>query len=98
MKSEFYKEKANTRNELVVRIMKSAAVIKQERQDDLRRVKHTIAKRIQNTLQSMVGFLNTYFERMQFIEIIHITNKCNQYVICPSFKPLVRLFLCVSFK
>ena len=30
----------------------------------------------------MVGFLNTYFELLQFIEIIYITNKCNQYIIC----------------
>jgi len=29
----------------------------------------------------MVGFLNTYCELLQFIEIIYITNKCNQYVI-----------------
>jgi hypothetical protein len=33
----------------------------------------------------MVGFLNTYFELLQFIEIIYITNKCNQYVICLCF-------------
>jgi hypothetical protein len=25
-----------------------------------------------------VGFLNTNFELLQFIEIIYITNKCNQ--------------------
>jgi hypothetical protein len=25
-----------------------------------------------------VGFLNTYFELLQFIEIIYITNKCNK--------------------
>jgi len=41
----------------------------------------------------MVGFLNTYFELLQFIEIIYITNKCNQYVICLSFMPFVRLFM-----
>ena len=41
----------------------------------------------------MVGFLNTYFEMLQFIEIIHITKKCNQYVICLSFMPFVRLFM-----
>ena len=41
----------------------------------------------------MVGFLNTYFELLQFIEIIYITNKCNQYVICLSFIPFVRLFM-----
>ena len=40
----------------------------------------------------MVGFLNTYFELLQFIEIIYITNKCNQYVICLSFIHFVWLF------
>ena len=35
MKSEVYKEKVNTRDELVARIMNSAALIKQECQDDL---------------------------------------------------------------
>jgi LytS/YehU family sensor histidine kinase len=47
MKSEVYKEKVNTRDELVVRIMNSAALIKQERQDDLRRGIRTIAKRVE---------------------------------------------------
>jgi len=37
MKSEVYKEKVSTRDEFVARIMNSAALIKQERQDDLRR-------------------------------------------------------------
>jgi hypothetical protein len=37
MKSEVYEEKVNTRDELVARIMNSAALIKQERQDNLRR-------------------------------------------------------------
>ena len=41
----------------------------------------------------MVGFLNTYFEILQFVEIVYITNKCNQYVICLSFIPFVRLFM-----
>ena len=45
MKSKVYKEKVNTRVELVARIMNSAALIKQERQDDLRRATLTIAKR-----------------------------------------------------
>jgi len=35
MKSEVYKEKVKTRDELVARIMNSAA-LRQERQDDLR--------------------------------------------------------------
>jgi len=47
MKSEVYKGKVNTRDELVARIMNSAALIKQERQDDVRRATLTIAKRIE---------------------------------------------------
>jgi hypothetical protein len=47
MKSEVYKEKINTRDELVARIMNSAALIKQERQDDLKRATRTIAKRVE---------------------------------------------------
>ena len=45
MKNEVYKEKVNTRDELVARIMNSAAPIRQGRQDDLRRATRTIAKR-----------------------------------------------------
>ena len=40
----------------------------------------------------MVRFLNTYFELLQFIEII-LANKGNQYVICLSFIPFLRLFM-----
>jgi len=47
MKSEVYKEKVNTRDELVARIMNSAALIKQERQDDLRRATRAVAKRVE---------------------------------------------------
>jgi hypothetical protein len=36
MKSEVYREKANTRDESVARVMNSAALIKQKRQDGLR--------------------------------------------------------------
>ena len=64
--------------------MNSAALIKQERQDDLRRATCTVAT---------FEFLNTYFELLQLIEIIYITNKCNQYVIVFSFIPFVRLFM-----
>jgi len=46
MKSEVYKEKVKTRDELVAGIMNSAALIKQERQDDLRRANVTVAKRV----------------------------------------------------
>jgi len=55
MKSEVYKEKLNTRDELFARIMNSAAVIKQERQDDLRRATHTIAKRVDKCIEVDVG-------------------------------------------
>jgi len=51
MKSEVYKEKVNTRDELVARIMNSAALIKQERQDDLRRATHTVAKRVEMCIE-----------------------------------------------
>jgi len=51
MKSEVYKEKVNTRDELVARIMNSAAVIKQELQDDLRRATRTIAKRVKKCIE-----------------------------------------------
>ena len=51
MKSEVYKEKVNTRDELVASIMHSAALIKQERQDDLRRANRTIAKRVEKCIE-----------------------------------------------
>jgi len=55
MKSEVYKEKVNTRDELVARKMNSAAVIKQERQDDLRRATRTIAKRVKKCIEVDCG-------------------------------------------
>jgi hypothetical protein len=44
MKSEVYKENVSTRDELVACIINSAALIKQERQDDLKRAICIIAK------------------------------------------------------
>jgi hypothetical protein len=44
MKSEVYKEKVNTKDEMVARIMNSAALIEQERQDDLRRATRTLPR------------------------------------------------------
>ena len=87
------KEKTNTTDELVARIMNSAALIKQERQDDLRRATRTVGRGLKSALKSMVGFLNTYFELSQFIAIIYLANKCNQYVICLFFISFVRLFM-----
>ena len=51
MKSEVYKEKVNTRDELVACIMNSAALINQERQDDLRRATCTVAKRVEMCIE-----------------------------------------------
>jgi len=50
-KSEVYKEKANTGDELVARIMNSSAFVKQERQDDLRRAIRTITKRVEKCIE-----------------------------------------------
>ena len=56
--------------------MNSVALIKQERQDDLRRATRTIAKRVEKCIEVDGGiFLNTYFELFQFIEIIYINKK-----------------------
>ena len=51
MKIEVYKEKVNTRDELVARIMNSAALTKQERQDDLRGTTRTVAKRVEKCIE-----------------------------------------------
>jgi hypothetical protein len=51
MKSEVYKEKVNPRDELVTRSMNSAALIKQERQEDLRRGTRTVAKRVEKCIE-----------------------------------------------
>jgi len=51
MKSEVYKEKVNTRDELVARIMNSAALLNQERQDDLRRATRTVAKKVEKYIE-----------------------------------------------
>jgi hypothetical protein len=47
MKSEVYKEKVNISDELGACIMNSAALIKQERQNDVRRATRTIAKGVE---------------------------------------------------
>jgi len=93
MKSEVYKEKVNTREELVARIMNRAALIKQERQDELRRATRTVAKRVEKCIEVDGGIFEHFFELLQFIEIIYITNKCNQYVTCLSFILFERLFM-----
>jgi len=51
MKSEVYKDKVNTRDEMVARIMNSIALTKQEREEDLRRATRTIAKRVEMCIE-----------------------------------------------
>jgi hypothetical protein len=51
MKSEVYKEKVSTRHQLVARIMNSAALIKQEHQENLRRATRTVAKRVEKCIE-----------------------------------------------
>ena len=61
MKSEVYKEKVNTRDELVARITNSAALIEQERQDDLRRATRTVAKRVGKCIEVDGGIFEHLF-------------------------------------
>jgi hypothetical protein len=51
MKSEVYKEKVNTRGELVARIMNSSALLKQEHQDDLSRATRTVVRRVEKCVE-----------------------------------------------
>jgi len=51
MKNKVYKEKVNTRGELVADIMSSAALIKKERQDYHGRATRTIAKRVEKCIE-----------------------------------------------
>jgi hypothetical protein len=51
MKSEVYKEEVNTRDQLAARIMNSAALIKQQRQDNPRRATRTLAKRVEKCIE-----------------------------------------------
>jgi len=61
MKSELYKEDVNTRNELVTRIMNSAALLKQEPQDDLRRATCTIVKTVEKCIEFNGGIFGHLF-------------------------------------
>jgi len=67
--------------------MNSAALIKQERQDDLRRATRTVAKRVEKWIEVDGGI----FEHLLWTAAIyrdHLHNqkkKRNQYVICLSF-------------
>ena len=61
MKSEVCKEQVNTRDESVARVMNNAALIKQERQDDLRRATRTVAKRVEKCIEVDGGIFEHLF-------------------------------------
>jgi len=61
MKSEVYKEKVNTRDELVAHIINNAALIKQEHQDDLRIATRTIDKRVEKYIKVDGGIFELLF-------------------------------------
>jgi len=74
MESEVYKEKVNTKDELVAHIMNSAALIKQEHQDDLRRATRTIAKRVEKCIEFDGGI----FEHLLWTVAIYWDHLHNQ--------------------
>ena len=78
MKSEVYKEKVNnTRDELVARIMNSAATTKQERQDDLSRATRTVAKRVEKCIEVDGGI----FEHLLWTGLEMWTNYLHCYML-----------------
>jgi hypothetical protein len=72
-------------------MMNSAALIKQERQDNLRKATRTIAKRVEKWIEVDGGVFEHLFEMLQFIEIIYINRKCDQchlsflHTLCKAF-------------
>jgi len=60
-KSEVYKEKLNTRDELIARIMNSDALLKQEGQEDPRRATRTVVKRVEKCIEVDGGIFEQLF-------------------------------------
>jgi len=67
MKSKVHKDKENRSDELVARIRNRAALIKQERQDELRGTTRTIAKRVEKRIEVDGGI----FEHLFYILAIY---------------------------
>jgi hypothetical protein len=74
MKSEVYKKNVNTNEELVARIKNSAALIKQEHQDDLRWATPTIVKRVEMCIEFDGGI----FEHLLWTVAIYWDHLHNQ--------------------
>jgi len=92
MKSEVYKQKVNTGDELVARIMNSAAFVKQERQNDLRKATRTIAKRVEKCLEVDGGI----FEHLLWTVAIYWDHLCNQQMQSISRLSFLHIF-CTAF-
>jgi hypothetical protein len=60
-KKRSLRRKSKHKDELVARIMNSAALVKQERQDDLRRATRTIAKRVKKCIEDDGGIFEHLF-------------------------------------
>ena len=75
MKSEVYKRKVDTREELLARILDAAAGIKKS--DQHRRTARYIRIRdMQSELRFTAGFSNTYFWTVKILSFV-----CNVFVI-----------------
>jgi hypothetical protein len=91
MKSEVYKAKLNTRDDLIARIMNSALLLKQERQDYFRRATRTVVKRVEKcievdggifehlTLSLLMSYIYIYMEFLVKSEIL------SSYIYGPTF-------------
>ena len=73
-KKRSLQKKVNIRDEVVARIMNSAAVIKQERQYDLRRATRTVAKRVEKCTEVDGGI----FEHLLWTAAIYWDHLHNQ--------------------
>ena len=76
MKNEVYKEKVNTRDEFVARIMIVLPSYSKNAKTTSGELHILQSRGLKSALKSMVGFLNTYFELQLFIEIIYTV--CNR--------------------
>ena len=92
MKSEVYKEKVNTRDELAARITNSAIPVKQERQDDLRRATRTVAKRVEQFIEvdggifeHLLSTVAVYWDHLRNQQMQSIRHLSYLHMFCKAF-------------
>jgi hypothetical protein len=89
-----YKEKVNTTVELVACIMNSAAFLKQEHQDDLRRATLTVVKRVKMCVEVRCGI----FKHLLWTFAIYGEHLHNQHMQpinhLPFLHTLFKAFMC----